>query len=193
MSDNSSSSVFNDVCNDSGFMYLPVNFSSSQVSALLDTGSSINLMSQELFDMLNYRNKVHVNYCDETIVLANNQEISINCFATVSAVISGQQQTFSVYVLKDTSNPLILGTEYLRTHGVTLNFDKMSVNASSSVFRSKKKITLKPNSEALIWGKIPKFLSPGLQGICTGSAHVSKKCLFMARSVSVISSDNTVP
>ena len=34
---------------------------------------------------------------------------------------------------------------------------------------------------------------PGLEGICSGSAHISKKCLFVARSVSIISSDQMVP
>ena len=79
-------------------MYLPINFQTCHVSALLDTGSSINLMSQELFDKLSSRNKISVEYCNESIILANNQAIRIDCIAQVSAVISGQQQTFSVYV-----------------------------------------------------------------------------------------------
>ena len=84
-------------------------------------------MSQELFDNISPRNKLQIEYCNESIVLANNQEIGINCVAKVSAVISGQQQSFTVYVLQGTSHPLILGTEYMRTHGVTLNFDNLSV------------------------------------------------------------------
>lgn len=175
------------------FMYLHVGFSSKQISALLDTGSSINLMSQELFDSISTKHKLQVERCDESIVLANNQTIAINCVAEISAVISGQQQSFTAYVLQGTSHPLILGTEYMRTHGVTLNFDKMSVHASSAVVRSKKKIILQPNSETFTWGKTPKCLSPGLEGICSGSIHVSKKCLFVARSVSVVSSENSVP
>ncbi|MCG8047543.1 MAG: reverse transcriptase family protein, partial [Candidatus Thiodiazotropha endolucinida] len=188
-----SNSVISDYQSESGFMFLPVTFSSKQISALLDTGSSINLMSQELFDNISSRNKMRVEYCNESIVLANNQEVSINCVAEVSAVISGQQQSFTVYVLQGTSHPLILGTEYMRTHGVTLNFDKMSVHATSTTVRSKKKITIQPNSETVIWGKTPKSMFPGLEGICSGSSHVSKKCLFVARSVSIISSDQTVP
>ena len=183
----------NDSPYDFGYMYLPINFQTCHVSALLDTGSSINLMSQELFDKLGSTNKIRVEYCNESIILANNQAIRIDCIAQVSAVISGQQQTFSVYVLHDTSHPLILGTEYMRTHGVTLDFNKMSVHAANSSVRSKKRVILQPNSETLIWGKTPKSLSPGLEGICSGSAHVSKKCLFVARSLSVISSDSTVP
>ncbi|MES9971178.1 MAG: reverse transcriptase family protein [Candidatus Thiodiazotropha sp.] len=150
-------------------------------------------MSQQLFDTIPVRHKLNTRSCNENILLANNQNVQINCIATVAASVNSQSQSFDVYVLKDTSHPLILGTEYLRSQGVTLNFDKMSVHGSNSAVRSKKRITLSPNSETVIWGKIPKFLHPGLEGVCTGSAHVSKKCLFVARSVSVISSENMVP
>ena len=188
-----SNSEISDARSKSGFMYLPVNFSTTQISALLDTGSTINLMSHELFDRLPANNKVHVDYCHESIVLANNQHISIDYVAQVKGVINGRQQSFNVYVLKDTAHPLILGTEYMRNNGVTLNFDTISVNSTSATVRSRKKILLEPNSETIIWGKTPKSLSPGLEGICSGSAHVSKKCLFVARSLSVISSDQMVP
>ena len=174
-------------------MYLHVNFSTTQISALLDSGSSINLMSRELFDRLPLSNKVHVDHCHESIVLANNQHISIDYIAQVKGVIGSRQQSFNVYVLKDTAHPLNLGTEYMRNNGVTLNFDTMSVNAASATVRSRKRILLEPNSETIIWGKTPKFLSPGLEGVCSGSAHVSKKCLFVARSLSVVSSDQMVP
>ena len=174
-------------------MYLHVNFSTTQISALLDSGSSINLMSRELFDRLPHSNKVHVDHCHESIVLANNQHISIDYIAQVKGIIGSRQQSFNVYVLKDTAHPLILGTEYMRNNGVTLNFDTMSVNAASATVRSRKRILLEPNSETIIWGKTPKFLSPGLEGVCSGSAHVSKKCLFVARSLSVVSSDQMVP
>ena len=62
-------------------MYLPVSFSTTQISALLDTGSSINLMSHKIFDKLSSSNKLHVDYCHESIVFANNQEIGIDCVA----------------------------------------------------------------------------------------------------------------
>lgn len=42
-------------------MYLHVHFSLSQVSALLDTDSSINLMSEELFSILPSKSKMFNN------------------------------------------------------------------------------------------------------------------------------------
>lgn len=52
------------VCNinfsNSGFTYLYVHFSSSQVFALFDNGISINLMSEELFSALQSKIRMHV-------------------------------------------------------------------------------------------------------------------------------------
>ena len=134
-----SNAEISDARSKSGFMYLPVNFSTTQISALLDTGSTINLMLHELFDRLPANIKVHVDYCHESIVLANNQHISIDYVAQVKGVISGRQQSFNSYVLKDTAHPLILGTEYMRNNGVTLNFDTMSVNSTRATVRSRKR------------------------------------------------------
>ena len=72
-------------------------FSSKPISALLNTGNLINLMSQELFDNISPRNKLQVEYCNASIVLAKNQEIGVNCVAKVSAVISRQQQSYRVH------------------------------------------------------------------------------------------------
>ena len=188
-----SNSEISDSQSKSGFMYLHVSFSTTQISALLDSGSTINLMSRDLFDRLPLNNKVHVDHCHESIVLANNQQISIDYIAQVKGVIGSRQQSFNVNVLKDTAHQMILGTEYMRNNGVMLNFDNMSLNATSATVRYRKRILLEPNSETTIWGKTPKFLSPGLEGVCSGSAYASKKCLFVARSWSVVSSDQMVP
>jgi hypothetical protein len=79
----------------------------------MDTGRSINLMFYFLYNSL-----------------ANNQEIQIDDIATVTGIIEGNQTSFDVYILKDTSHPLILVTVYLRSNGVILNFNSLSVNFS---------------------------------------------------------------
>ena len=79
----------------------------------MDTGRSINLMFYFLYNSL-----------------ANNQEIPIDDIATVTGIIEGNQTSFDVYILKDTSHPLILVTVYLRSNGVIFNFNSLSVNFS---------------------------------------------------------------
>ena len=174
-------------------MFLEVIFDKSSISALLDTGSSINLMSQDLFNSIPRKYKYNVSSCNENIVLANNQPVNISCTAGVSATVNGCIQTFDVYVLDQTSHPLILGTDYLKRNGTVLNFDKMSVSDSRSLIHSQQKLSLSPNSETVVWGKIPQHMNAGSQGICTGSAHVSKKGLMVARSIAFVSNTHMVP
>ena len=144
-----SNSEISDSQSKSGFMFLPLNFSTTQISALLDLASTINLTSRGLFNRLPLNNKVHVDHCHKSVVLAKNQQISIEYIAQVKGVISSRQQSFNVYVLKDTTHPLILGTEYMRNNGVTLNFDTMSVSATSATVCYRKRILLEPKSETI--------------------------------------------
>ena len=150
-------------------------------------------MSQDLFNSIPRKYKYNVSSCNENIVLANNQAVNISCTAGVSATVNGCIQTFDVYVLDQTSHPLILGTDYLKRNGTVLNFDKMSASHSRSLIHSKQKLSLSPNSETVVWGKIPQHMNAGSQGICTGSAHVSKKGLMVARSIAFVSNTHMVP
>ena len=99
------------------------------MSALLDTGSSIILMSYFLYNSLSKKYKSELlTVTNNKIILANDQEIQIDGIATITGIIEGNQTSFDVYVLKDTSHPLILGTEYLRSNGVIINFNSLSIS-----------------------------------------------------------------
>ena len=77
---------------------------------MLDSGSSINLMSKKLYDFLSDRAKSRLlPISDGNIVLANNQEIHITGCATIYGQIQDQKHSMEVYILEDTSHPLIFG------------------------------------------------------------------------------------
>jgi hypothetical protein len=50
-----------------------------------------------------------------------NYRIQIDGIATITGIIEGNQTSFDVYVLMDTSLSLLLDTEYLRPNGVILS------------------------------------------------------------------------
>ena len=101
------------------------------------------------------------------IILANNQEIQIDGIATITGIIEGNQTSCYVYVLKDTSHSLILGTEYLRSNGVIINFNSLSVNFSKSKIVSPKRLNFPTNSESIVWGKVPQYVCGGFQTVCS--------------------------
>jgi hypothetical protein len=61
--------------------------------------------------------------------------------------ISGVHQNIMCYILKMSSNPIILGTEYLTENKVILDFsNKMPVSLNSNIYCTKR-TTIPPNSE----------------------------------------------
>ena len=94
------------------FMYMPVNIKGMQVAALLDTGSSINIISKSLFDKLPHNGKFNFRSgSEQTVNLANNQSVCI--FGTASILVqtpcSSRVHSISVYILNIASHALILG------------------------------------------------------------------------------------
>ena len=54
-------------------MYMPLNIKGLQVAALLDAGSSINIISKSLFDILQNNGKFNLRSgSEQTVKLANN-------------------------------------------------------------------------------------------------------------------------
>ena len=130
---------------------------------------------------------------DDTICFANNQQIKITGCATVYGNIEGQQHSVEVYVLEDTSHPLILGANYMQQHGLKLDFSNQSVTWNTCKVWAKKRTTIPPNSESILWGKVPKHLHTGYQGVCSGNSYAHKKKLLVALSVGVVSTNHMIP
>ena len=54
-----------------------------------------------------------------------------------------------VYVLEDTSHPLILGANYMRQHGLKLDFSNQSVTWTKSRVWAKKRTTIPRKFESI--------------------------------------------
>ena len=107
----------------SNFLYVHAQFPNCNISAMLDSGSSINLMSKKLYEFLPDRAKSKlIPITDDNIVLANNQQIKITGFSKVYGKIQGQQHSVDVYILEDTSHPFILGANYCKFGNFRENF-----------------------------------------------------------------------
>ena len=176
------------------FLYVHVQFPNSNVSALLDSGSSINLMSKQFYESLPSNVKSTLSPLPgDKIILANNQEIHICGLAQIQATVNKAKHNIDVYVIKETSHPLLLGVQYLKQHGIKLDFSSKTVQFTKCKIYTKKRTTLAPNSETIVWGRVPKNICTGFQGICSGSTYVSKKKLLVARSLGVVSTTSLVP
>ena len=164
-----------------------------KVLALIDTGSSVNIISEELYKSLPNSKKTDITVnIKDAIVLANNQKIDVIGTAMIKMTISGVYLNIMCYILKMSSNPIILGTEYLTENNIILDFsNKTPVSLNSNIYCTKR-TTIPPNSEIILW-RMLHYGFYGMQGLCVSSRYVLCKGVLVSKSVVSIAKNKQVP
>ena len=178
----------------SKFLYLTVRFESMRVSALVDTGSSVNIISEQLYNSLPYSKKFNFKSdVSDSIVLANNEKVAIVGTAVVKMNISGVNHNVFTYILKLSSHPIILGTNYLMENKMVLDFSQMTAFPKKAKVYCTKRTVIMPNAETIIWGKVPSNVFYGKQGICTTSKYILSKGLIASKAVVSVPQNRQIP
>lgn len=173
---------------------MPVKFQHVEVAALLDSGSSINILSSTLYNSIPPSCKSSIDTCNGgNVKLANDQTAKIHGTCTVKMYSQGEKYNILVYILEETSHPLILGTSYLIDNQITINFGTSQVVQNNANVRCRKRITIDPHSEVIMWGRLPKNILFGHQGMCESSRQILSKGLVASKAVVIVSKDRTVP
>jgi len=97
-----------------------------------------------------------------------------------------------VYIINPTSHPLILGTEFLRSKHIYLDFSNNRVQSSKCNVKCKQTTDILPNSEVKLWAKAPTNIPMGTQGLCTISSHVQKSGVLIAKAVVSVTLNHVV-
>ena len=179
----------------SNFLFMSVVIGNMKVSALLDTGSSINLISKYLYDRIpgSCKSLIDTNL-QSLITLANNSQVNVEgqCHVKVKLGKYGEKHRIPVYVISETSHPFILGTEFMNAKKITLNFADRQVSSTSCTVKCVKAVDVLPNSETLIWGKVSEKLAFGAQGFCEGKTS-DKSSLLVCKALVSVTVDHKVP
>lgn len=185
------------VTSDNSFMYLNVFVGCQQVTALLDAGSSVDIVSRALYEHLTHSVVSNFTLCDDKVVLANNTTIKI--FGTANVLVRNSELSkpyaIFVYILGEASQPMIFGTGYIKAHKIELNFaEGTSVHGvrRTSKVRCKTSFVIAPNSECMVKGKLTNDISNGMQGICEGHSELVHKGLLLAKAVVTCTPDHIV-
>ena len=192
-SDDTSDFTETDKNEQSKFLFLPVKIDNINIAALIDTGSSVNVISQQLFDSISTMNKQPIQKVESKITLANNQSIEIIGTTRVKINVPNGKHWIQVYILTQTSHPLILGTNYLLTNNIVLNFSKMQINYKNFGVKSQRRIVIPPNSEIVVFGKLKGQILYGTQGICTSSEYLNKIGILAAKCIVTVNEKKLVP
>lgn len=152
------------------FMYMPMNFSHKHVNALLDTGCSINVISEYFFNSLpkSCKSNVHKTM-DCNVQVADSRHVVVKGTAKVQASTPCGVCTFEVYIMPETSHPLIIGTEFMSKHNIVLDLGTQQYGVRKLKVKCTRELVINPTSECVVMCKLPKGTSIGTQGICTAS------------------------
>jgi hypothetical protein len=85
--------------------------------------------NSELYHRVPNSCKSGINSCNtDTVKLANNQSVVIVGTAHVKLSAQGETHNILVYILKLTSQPLILGTSYLIENKISIDFGNLLIS-----------------------------------------------------------------
>ena len=97
-----------------------------------------------------------------------------------------------VFVIKESAHALILGTSFMRKNNIALDFSYTCVKTAVNV-KCQSTFELLPNTEHVIWAKVPKEIPVGTQCLCSVSQCLHRKTLLVAKVVVVVNVDHVVP
>ena len=133
-----------DNTNTPSLLYIPVQFDQMRVAALIDTGSSICVLSKDLYNQLPERFKLSFEQVNQDIRLANNSTVEVFGLAKILVQVPQGKREIDVYILPFTSHPLILGTGFLRDNNIVLDFSDNTFNVKSARVQSHKRLSQIP-------------------------------------------------
>lgn len=176
------------------FMYMSMNFSHKHVNALLDTGCSINVISEYFFNSLpkSCKSNVHKTM-DCNVQVADSRHVVVKGTAKVQASTPCGVCTFEVYIMPETSHPLIIGTEFMSKHNIVLDLGIQQYGVRKLKVKCTRELVINPTSECVVMCKLPKGTSIGTQGICTASKKMQKTGLLVSRSLTTVHTPRSIP
>ncbi len=153
------------------FNQVPVNIAGAQVMAVIDTGASINCMSENLF--VNCSEEVQRTYRklnDRWCKVASGSLVKIE--GVVHVPITMNNETFSacVHLFADPSFPLLLGVPFLRQHKAHLDFGgpgQATMTLTHPVYAASS-VTIPPHSTGLFVGCLREVqIADNVSGDCS--------------------------
>lgn len=173
--------------------YMPVKVGKIHISAMLDTGCNINIISKLFYESVAGHNKSKINEQEaQTVTVANNSKVTCLGTAILSVRFAQGKESLKVYILQATSHPLILGTPFLNSKAAVLNFGDNTVVFKRFKVRISKPTTLPPHSESITTVRIPWSIPIGTLGICTDLNSNGDKGYLISKSVDHVSVNHTV-
>ena len=149
--------------------FIPVNICGVTVGMLLDTGSSVTIMNQSIYEEINTSQRPELKQSDPQLRTVNGEPLDVFGVANVNIVIDGRQYPQQVTVADIARLQGILGLDFVVTHRCVLYMDKsiMRIDGVPVSMRpgdrkscahvcASEDVWIEPGEESIVWAYTEK-------------------------------------
>ena len=104
-----------------------------KLCAMIDTGSTISVISSELFQKMKQTTKVDIKKCDRQCMVANGSNINLDTIVSVPMKIGKVTFIADLYVLKVQHYSMIIWCDLLKNLRAKINFEYKHVVINKNV------------------------------------------------------------
>lgn len=146
-----------------------VTLGDTKTKALIDTGANISVINKNSLSTTTYADKALNPSHVKQVLAANGNHVKVLGKISIDVTIGSRSFTQTFHVLDQLHHNLILGFDFMKTHGAFLNFGNCtlelndnpniavgSITLNSGLVRTKKAVTIPSNSETLIGVSVSK-------------------------------------
>ena len=158
--------------------------------SIFDTGATLSAISGTYFQTLDQISKLNLQDClSYTVNTAPGAPLVVMGMVDLVVDFGGRHQKIrhQFKVIKDLKYDVILTADFIRDHGVELNFKKGMVRLRPSYqVRLQGNVTIPAQSVSVLWGTLKGtgFMPTGVQGMFTGVDCMKKMGIAVAKSIS---------
>ena len=152
------------------------------VTALLDSGSVINIISKDLVSELPYDAFKQIPMSETVrIQVADGSIVNVTGTGMLQVRSNKCKHSIFVHILEKCSHPLICGLDYLCKNKIVMDFSDCKSYSKSQSVKLCNQITIPSRKEVIISASLPKNIPIGTQGTCQPSNSITRKGLLGAR------------
>ena len=166
---------------------IPISIGVDTVTCLIDTGATINLISDQYLEANQLLRKIPKS--DSKIVsakVADGGKLVITGCVHVPIVIAGKPFTVPFHVAQGLSCNVILGVQFLNAQNVTIDFgrSKLKIHRKNQL-RIIKQVDIPARSQTVFYARVKNFVPPGIIGQCNTGRNVQSLGVLIANTISV--------
>ncbi len=162
---------------------LDVSLSTNRYSALLDSGSDLDIISQNVFDKLPDSIKHSFKPFKHKCTVANGKSSYTNGTVVIPVSISGQKYRVEFTIFPDAIMDVILGIPFFQNNRACLDFSNNQLSLlTCTPVHTIGNVTIPPQEEIICPARIMYPIPPNTIGECTAFRSINDKGILIANA-----------